>query len=285
LFNTPLPTDSGFGSITRNTGEVRNQGIDIDVQTVNIVAGKFQWSTGFNITFLENELLSLYDGLDRIGNDLIVGRPISFFYTNQYLGVNPANGRAMYDDGTGTGNFTYVTGQNTLDYRGSALPSSYGGLSNTFSYGPLTLEVFFQYQFGNFATNSDLYNLGNWGSGTGNLLVNQLDYWKQPGDITTVGRPYEGGQEPGTSNVNTFSTRLMSDGGYVRLKQVTLNYTLGSAAASKIGMASASLFVQGLNLATFTKYNGIDPEANSIGNTYGAYPNARQISAGINLNF
>ena len=285
LFNTPLPNDSGFGSITRNTGEVRNQGIDIDVQTVNIVAGKFQWSTGFNITFLENELLSLYDDLDRIGNNLIVGRPISFFYTNQYLGVNPANGRAMYDDGTGTGNFTYVTGESTLDYRGSALPSSYGGLSNTFTYGPLTLEVFFQYQFGNFATNSDLYNLANWGSGTGNLLVNQLDYWKQPGDVVVVGRPYEGGQEPGTSAINTFSTRLMSDGGYVRLKQVTLNYTLGSAAASKIGMASASLFVQGLNLATFTKYNGIDPEANSIGNTFGAYPNARQISAGINLNF
>jgi len=288
LFNTPLPVDSGFGTITRNSGEVRNQGIDLDIQTVNIVAGKFQWSTGFNITFLENELISLYDGLDRIGNELIVGRPIQFFYTNQYLGVNPANGRAMYDDGTGTGNFTYVTGQSTLDYRGSALPSSYGGLSNTFTYGPLTLEVFFQYQFGNFATNSDLNNLANWGSGTGNLLVNQLEYWKQPGDITTVGRPFEGGQEPGTSAVNTFSTRLMSDGGYVRLKQVTLNYTLGSAAASKIGMASASLFIQGLNLATFTKFNGIDPEASSIAvnnSTFGAYPNARQISAGINLNF
>ncbi|RAI90244.1 SusC/RagA family TonB-linked outer membrane protein [Algoriphagus yeomjeoni] len=285
LFNTPLPTDSGFGSITRNSGEVRNQGIDLDVQTVNVVAGKFQWSTGFNITFLENELISLYDGLDRIGNSLIVGKPIDFFYTNEYLGVNPANGRAMYDDGTGTGNFTYVTGQNTLDYKGSTLPSSYGGLSNTFTYGPVSLEVFFQYQFGNLATNSDLYNLANWGSGTGNLTVDQLDYWTQPGDITTVGRPFEGGQEPGTSNINTFSTRLISDGGYIRLKQVTLNYTLGAATASKIGMASASLFVQGLNLATFTKYNGIDPEANSIGSTYGAYPNARQISAGINLNF
>jgi TonB-linked SusC/RagA family outer membrane protein len=285
LFNTPLPTDSGFGSITRNTGEVRNQGIDIDVQTVNVVAGKFQWSTGFNITFLENELISLYDGLDRIGNDLIVGRPISFFYTNEYLGVNPANGRAMYDDGTGTGNYTYVVGQNTLDYRGSALPSSYGGLSNNFTYGPLSLEVFFQYQFGNVAANSDLFNLANWGSGTGNLLTNQLDYWRQPGDVTVVGKPFEGGQEAGTSNINTFSTRVLSDGGYVRLKQVTLNYTLGNVAASKIGMASASIFVQGLNLATFTNFNGIDPEANSIGNTFGAYPNARQISAGINLNF
>lgn len=288
LFNTPLPVDSGFGTITRNAGEVRNQGIDIDLQTTNIIAGKFMWTTGFNITFIENELLSLYDGLERIGNDLIVGKPIDFFYANQYLGVNPANGRQMFDDGTGTGNYTYVAGESTLAYRGSALPKSYGGLSNSFSYGPLSLEVFFQYQFGNLAANSDIYNLQNWGSGTGNLNVNQLDYWKAPGDVKFVGRPYEGGQAPGTSAINTFSTRILSDGGYVRLKQVTLSYNLPSAAASKIGMSGASLFVQGLNLATFTKFNGIDPEASSIdvnNSTFGAYPNAKQISAGINLNF
>ena len=287
LFNTPLPTDSGFGNITRNTGKVRNQGIDIDIQTVNIVAGKFQWNTGFNITFLENELLELYDGLERIGNSLIVGRPIQFWYTNEYLGVNPANGLAMYDDGTGTGNYTYVVGQNTLDYRGSGLPTSYGGLSNNFSYGPLSLEVFFQYQFGNIASNSDIQNLQNWGAGTGNLEVSQLNYWRQPGDITTVGKPYEGGQEAGTSNVSSFSTRFLSDGGYVRLKQVTLNYSLGQAAASKIGMRSANIFVQGLNLLTFTNFNGIDPEVVGItGNTtFGRYPNARQFSAGLTLNF
>lgn len=283
LFNTPLPTDSGFGSITRNTGQVRNQGIDLDIQTVNIVAGKFQWNTGFNITFLENELISLYDGLDRVGNSLIVGKPISFWYMNTYMGVNPANGRQMFSDMNG--GYTYVAGESTLSYIGSALPSSYGGLSNTLTYGPVSLEVFFQYQFGNLAFNQDLYNLGNWGSGTGNLLIDQEDYWKQPGDVTTVGMPYEGGQAPGTSNINTSSTRLLSDGGYIRLKQVTLNYTLPSVAASKIGMSSASLFVQGLNLATFTKYNGIDPEANSIGTTYGSYPNAKQFTAGINLNF
>lgn len=288
LFNTPLPVDSGFGTITRNAGEVRNQGIDIDIQTTNIIAGKFMWTTGFNIAFVENELMSLYDGLERIGNELIVGKPILFAYTNQYLGINPANGRQMFDDGTGTGNYTYVAGESTLGYRGSYLPSSYGGLSNNFSYGPISLEVFFQYQFGNVAQNGDIYNLQNWGSGTGNLDVNQLNYWKQPGDVVAVGRPFEGGQEPGTSALNTFSTRILSDGGYVRLKQVTLSYNLPSAAASKIGMSGANLFVQGLNLATFTKFNGIDPEASSIlveNSTFGAYPNARQISAGISLNF
>lgn len=286
LFNTPLPTDSGFGTITRNTGLVRNQGIDIDLQTTNIVAGKFQWTTAFNITFLENELMELYDGLDRIGNSLIVGRPISFWYTHRYLGVNPANGRAMYEDPT-TGGYTYIVGDGTLQYIGSGLPSSYGGLSNTFSFGPLSLDVFFQGQFGNLAGNQDMFNLEDWGASTGNLRINQLNYWRQPGDVTTVGKPYEGGQAPGTSNIDTFSTRFLSDGGYIRLKQVTLNYTMPAATASKIGMKGLTVFVQGINLHTFTKYNGQDPEAVGIASnvSIGRFPNARQYSAGINLTF
>ncbi len=285
LFDTPLPNDSGFGSITRNAGLLRNQGVDIDVQTVNIVAGKFQWSTGFNITFLENELLELYDGLDRIGNTLIVGKPIQFWYTHQYLGVNPANGRALYADADN--NPTYIVGESTLRYIGSGLPNSYGGLTNSFSYGPVSLEVFFQGQFGNLAGNQDQFNLENWGSGTGNLRTNQLDYWKAPGDVKTVGRPYEGGQAPGTSAINTFSTRFLSDGGYIRLKQVTLNYTMSSAAASKIGMKGLTAFVQGLNLTTFSKYQGQDPEVVGIVGlvSIGRYPNPRQFSAGVNLTF
>ena len=285
LFNTPLPIDSGFGSITRNTGLVRNQGVDIDLQTVNVVAGKFQWSTAFNITFLENELRELYNGLDRIGNNLIVGKPISFWYTHQYLGVNPANGRALYADANN--NPTYIVGDATLRYIGSGLPNSYGGLSNTFSYGPLSLDVFFQGQFGNLAGNQDMFNLEDWGSTTGNMRINQLNYWKAPGDITTVGKPFEGGQEPGTSNIDTFSTRLLSDGGYVRLKQVTLNYIMPAATASKIGMKGMTVFVQGINLHTFTRYNGQDPEAVGIASnaSIGRFPNAKQYSAGVNLTF
>ena len=289
LFNTPLPIDSGFGSITRNTGLVQNQGIDFDIQTVNIVAGKFQWSTAFNFTILENELKELYNDLDRIGNTLIVGKPISFWYTHQYLGVNPANGRALYADANE--NPTYIVGDATLRYIGSALPSSYGGLSNTFSYGPISLDVFFQGQFGNLAGNQDMFNLEDWGSTTGNMRINQLNYWKNPGDITTVGKPYEGGQEPGTSNIDTFSTRFISDGGYVRLKQVTLNYVMPYATASKIGMKGLTVFVQGLNLETFTNYNGQDPEVvgvfgSTANNTsIGRYPNGKQYSAGVNLTF
>jgi hypothetical protein len=123
------------------------------------------------------------------------------------------------------------------------------------------------------------------GATPGNQLRSQLDYWKQPGDITNTARPYEGGQEPGTSSLQTGSTRLISDGSYIRLKQVTLNYTLPQTLMKKFGMTQGSFFVQGLNLLTFTKYNGIDPEANSLGSTYGSYPNARQVALGLNLTF
>jgi hypothetical protein len=262
---------------------VRNQGIDFDFQSVNVVAGKFKWTSNFNISFQQNQLMELYDGLQRIGNTLIVGKPISFWFMNEFLGVNPANGRNMYADANG--NFTYITGESTLRYIGSALPSSFGGFANNFSYGPLSLDVFFQYQLGNLAFNQDLYNLAMAGSQPGNQLRSQLDYWKKPGDITNTSRPFEGGLEPGTSSVQQASTRLLSDGSYIRLKQVTLNYSLPESIMKKIGASQASFFVQGLNLLTFTKYNGIDPEAMSLGSTFGAFPNARQVSVGLNLTF
>ncbi len=266
LFNTPLPIDSGFGSITQNTGELRNQGIDFDIQTVNIIAGKFQWSSAFNITLLENEVISLFGGQDRIGNDIVVGQPLQPWYITPYAGVNPANGRPMYIDQNNE--YTYTIRDADVRYLGSSLPTSYGGFSNTFSYGGLSLEVFFQYQYG-----------------PNNQLVNQLDYWRQPGDIVSNPMPWESGARPGGSNYVSFSTRQLSDGSYIRLKQVTLNYSIPPSVSQRIGIGQANVFVQGLNLATFTKFNGIDPEVNSIGNTYAAFPNSQQISAGVSLTF
>lgn len=283
LFSTPLPIDSGFGSITQNTGELRNQGIDFDIQTVNITAGKFQWSTAFNVTVLENEVISLFGGEERIGNTIVVGESLFPIYTTPYAGVNPANGRPMYLNENGE--YTYTIRDADVRYQGSALPTSYGGLSNTFTYGGLSLEIFFQGQFGNKAFNADLFNLASTGSGPNNQLVNQLNYWKQPGDIVSNPMPWESGARPGGSSYTATSTRQLSDGSYVRLKQVTLSYAIPPVVSQRIGIAQANVFVQGLNMATFTKYNGIDPEVNSIGNTFAAFPNSQQITAGVNLSF
>lgn len=284
LFNTQLPIDSGFGSITRNTGSLRNQGIDLDIQTTNVVMGKFKWTSSFNTSVFSNELMKLYEGLDSLGTDLIVGMPIDFHYGFAYAGVNPANGAPMYLDKDGE--YTYSVGDGDRRYLGSALPWTYGGLSNTLAYGPISLEVFFQYQYGNLAFNQDLYNLAQAGSlGQDNQTTDQLNFWRNPGHITNTPKPYEGGNIPGHSGYQQFSTRLLSDGSYIRLKQVTLNYALPRQLLQKVGVQQGNVYVQGLNLWTFTRYNGLDPEVNSLGNTYGTYPSSRQLSAGLNFTF
>ncbi|GEO23673.1 SusC/RagA family TonB-linked outer membrane protein [Cyclobacterium qasimii] len=284
LFETRLPMDSGFGSILRNAGKLRNQGIDFDLQTTNLIIGKFRWSTSFNTSVFSNELLELYEGLERIGNDLIVGKPIDFFYGYDYAGVNPANGSPMYYDEQGE--YTYLLTDDDQRYLGSALPWAFGGLANTFKYGGVSLEVFFQYQYGNKAFNQDLYNMAQAGSiGQDNQTVDQLYFWREPGQITNVPIPYEGGRIPGHSGYQQMSTRLISDGSYIRLKQVSLNYNLPKSLLNKAKIEEVNVFVQGINLWTLTKYNGLDPEVNSLGDTYGTYPSSRQITAGINLTF
>lgn len=284
LFDTQLPIDSGFGQITRNTGRLRNQGVDLDLQTTNVVLGKFKWTTSFNTSIFSNELMELYEGRDSVGTDLIVGKPIDFFYAFEYAGVNPANGSPMYWDKNGE--YTYSVGDEDRKYIGSALPWTYGGLSNTFSYGGVSLEVFFQYQYGNLAFNQDLYNLAQAGSlGQDNQTIDQLNFWRGPGDVTNTPKPYEGGNIPGHSGYQQFSTRLLSDGSYIRLKQVTLNYSLPGQWLQKVGVQEGNIYVQGINLWTYTRYNGLDPEVNSLGSTYGTYPSSRQFSAGLNFTF
>src|SRR5690606_185 len=127
LFNTQLPIDSGFGQITRNTGKLRNQGIDLDIQTTNLVMGKFKWTTGFNTSVFSNELRALYEGLDSLGVELIVGFPVDILYGHEYAGVNPANGAPMYLDKAGE--YTYLVRDEDRRYLGSALPWTYGGMS------------------------------------------------------------------------------------------------------------------------------------------------------------
>jgi len=288
LFDVPLPTDSGVGSVRGNSGEVVNRGFDIELGGVIMDRAGFKWNASANFSTLHNELVSLPNNQKRIGNSLIVGEPISFNYLFQFAGINPANGKAMIYDTLG--NLAYRGSNRDAAVRGSNIPTYFGGVSNNFSYKGLNLEVFFQYQGGNKAFNGDLYNLYASGSNANNQLVSQLERWQKPGDITNVVRPFQGGVIDGLDQqFSTFgTTQFMSDASYVRLKQVTLSYNLPANLVSKMNLSKVSVFVQGLNLWTYTKFQGIDPEVVSNNNgtgvsSFGAYPVARQFMGGISI--
>ncbi|MBL7861948.1 MAG: TonB-dependent receptor [Cyclobacteriaceae bacterium] len=288
LFDVPLPTDSGVGSVRGNSGEVLNRGFDIELGGVVLDQAGFKWNISANLSTLHNELVSLPNNQKRIGNTLIVGEPISFHYLFEFAGINPANGKAMIYDTLG--NLSYSGAARDAAVRGSNIPTYFGGIANNFSYKGLNLEVFFQYQGGNKAFNGDLYNLYASGSSANNQLISQLERWQNPGDITNVGRPYQGGVIDGfAQNFGTFgSTQFMSDAGYWRLKQVTLSYNLPANIVSKMKLSKVNVFVQGLNLWTYTKFDGIDPEVVSNNNgtnvsSFGVYPVARQFMGGISI--
>jgi TonB-linked SusC/RagA family outer membrane protein len=290
LFNIDLPTDSGVGSVRGNVGEVLNTGIEVELNGVVLDRSGFKWTMNGNIATLRNELLSLPNNAPRIGNTLIVGEPVRFLYLFDFAGINPANGKAMIRDVNG--NLAYQGLEADAAVRGSLIPTYFGGFANNFSYKGINLEVFFQFQGGNKAFNSDFYNYYDAGSGADNQLVSQLNRWQQPGDITNVPRAFQGGSIDGQDQqFGTFgSTQFMSDASYLRLKQVTLSYNLPMSIVSKTRMNKINVFVQALNLWTLTNYAGIDPEVvtnnQSTGaSAFGVYPVGRQFMAGLTVGF
>jgi hypothetical protein len=187
------------------------------------------------------------------------------------------------------GNLSYNGDFEDGSVRGNPIPTSFGGWSNTFSYKGLSLDVFFQYQYGNDAFTGDFYNLLS-GDGVGNQSVGILERWQKPGDVTNVPQVTPNGTINGIDQSFGFigTDRFMSDASYLRLKTLTLSYDLPSALMKTLRMRSGRVFVQGVNLLTWTGYNGIDPEvvANNNANgasSFGAYPLGRQFSAGINI--
>jgi TonB-dependent starch-binding outer membrane protein SusC len=291
LLTQQLPFDSGYGSVRGNVGSVRNDGIEVEIGAVIFDKGGFQYRSTFNATFIKNEVTDLGPDQTRVSTPfgtVLLGEPIGVIEGVPYAGVNPANGKAMWLDINNEP--VYVT--QTADRRiiGNTLPKSYGGWTNSFSFKGINLEIFFQGQMGADAFLGDMYNLSYAGSSTDNQLVSELKYWKQPGDITNTPAPFEGGSRdsydqrfPGFA-----PSRFVGDASYIRLKQITLGYDIPAALLSKIKLRKINVFAQALNLVTWTKFPGIDPEvvnANNFGNvsTYGNYPNGKQITFGINI--
>jgi hypothetical protein len=172
---------------------------------------------------------------------------------------------------------------------GSPLPTMIGGIGNTFSWEGLTLDVRFQGQSGNKIHRSgDIFMSCNacWFD---NQTTDQLDRWQQPGDVTDVPEARLGYSNGDIGR----SSRYVSDGAYLRLKNVTLAYDLPTKWFSRTGVRSLRLYATGTNLLTFTKYDGWDPEvtADFIADnvTYGvdfySAPQPKSFVGGIRVGF
>ena len=292
LLNTNIPATTGLASggvatIYQNLGEMNNQGVELALTSQNLT-GAFKWTTSFNIAYNKNKVGNIKGQIIESGDALlraVEGQPIGTFYMRKMTGVDPANGDALYDDGTGKTTNDYsaaprmVVGKYTPDYT--------GGLTNTFSYKGFDLSVFFYFVTGNKIYNAaGHYQSDGFYNGFDNQTTELLKVWTKPGDITNVPRSgyYYGS---GASN----STRWLYKGDYLRLKNLTFGYNIPGSASKALGIKSARFYVSGVNLFTATKYIG-DPEVNtnvvsniSGGEDFYTIPQAKTFTFGLNVKF
>lgn len=253
LFPVPVSQTSGFSTIFDNIGTMENKGFEINISSINISTSDLSWTTDFNISFNKNTITDLDGEQAIVGvNAFLEGQSAGIFYMRRYMGVDPATGDALYDDGNGgtTDNWEEAPRQVV----GDPNPDFFGGLTNSVSYKNWTLSAMFQFvggadlyfATGEFLANSGILNLGQ--------LSRESARWYEPGDEAAYPalNPFQ--DEPNSS------TRWLEDGSYVRLKNITITYNFPSDKLAGMGLRNLSVYIGATNLLTFTDYVGYDPD-------------------------
>jgi len=285
LLAYPLSRTSGFSSITTNIGSIKNEGIEFMLDGTIITTSNLEWSAGFNIAHNNSTILDLGKDEQFIpGNNRLVhkvGEHLYSFYLYDYAGVNPGNGDAMWYNETGELTNNYAQARRII--AGSPEPKLNGGINTKLTAYGVSLDVNLEYKWGNLVSieenryaNSDGYSWPNTGANT------QLDYWTTPGQIARNPKPIANNS---TSSSGYRSTRWLYDGSYLRLKNITLAYTLPKAVVTKMKMQNLRVYASAVNLYTFHKVDFWDPERGVDGCGFGIYPQTKKIMGGIEVSF
>ena len=323
LLEQKLAYVTGFNSQWQNIGKIENKGIELNINSTNIQTRNFLWQTDFNISFIRNELKSLQSGVqsmysrsgfssDFTDYDYVatVGSSLGLIYGYEFDGVYQSsdfittpNGSQQLKPGV-TRNDRYTTGPlvpGVVKYKdqdgdgvittndrtviGNAIPKWYGGFTNTFNYKGIDLSVMFQFNYGN-----DVYNATRlYATQTQNERTNQLaevaDRWTPTNASNRV--PSAKGYVK-----NELYSRFIEDGSFLRLKNVTLGYTLPVNWTKKAYISKLRVYASGQNLFCISGYSGYDPEVSTASSSpmtpgldWGAYPKSRVITFGLDIQF
>ena len=316
LLNASLPASTGYTSITENIGSLSNRGLEFMLNTINIASKNFTWKSSFNISFNKNIVESLTQGATSLNSNVSYvsqfSNPLYSARIGQSTGMmigqiwdgnyqvsdfnNPAPGVYIlkpevttngsprssiqpgdikYRDLNGDG----VVNNNDIAVIGRGLPIHTGGFSNNFSYKRLSLNIFFQWSYGNNIINANRLLLE--GNSNGYHLINQFaSYSNRWSFDNPTNQNY---RTRGQGSASYWSSRVVEDGSYLRLKTLSFNYSVPNTIVKALDVKSLNLSISGQNLLTWTKYSGLDPEVSTRDNTltpgydFSSYPQSRTI--------
>ena len=271
LMTIPYSYTTGHSSGWGNIGSMFNRGFEATVSYDIINRRNLQWSVSANINYNKNQITELFGGRDEyvVANTGIkyqVGMPYGELYYVRWVGVDPADGQQIWLDKDGNETKTYSEDNAVFTGKQRYAPWA-GGFSTSFFWKGFSINADFSYVLGKYTINNDafFYNNPNF-AGQLNQSTDMLDMWTTPGQVR-------------------FDTHLIENASFLRLKNLTIGYTLPENWLHKTGfIKGARIFAVGRNLLTVTNYTGADPEVDS-NLQLGKYPNTKQFTIGAELTF
>ena len=292
LLQRNLPKVSGFSNVYANMGETRNKGIELTVNSKNIVTKDFTWGSSLVFSWNKNEIVDLYgDKQDDLGNRWLIGQPIGVIYDYTKVGIwqedEIAEGKQLNWDPiakAGDIKLADLNGDHKIDdsdrrVLGQTSPKWIGGLTNTFTYKNLSLNIFIQTTQGIMRNNALIAMAGD-EMGRRNTTT-EIGYWtpeNKSNEWRSLGK-----------NSNPHGYGFPQSGSYTRVKDMTLSYTFPERLVKAMHIGGLQVYASGRNLFTFTDWIGWDPESTETQRGWDSYENSYPMTKsyvfGINLTF
>lgn len=295
LMNEPTSLTTGFSSILSNIGEMRNRGFEFELMSNNISNKNFTWTSSFNISHNNNEILVL-DGIQTSiisGSQIrMVGKPYHTFYLREFAGVDPADGMTWFYTNTVDADGNYVK-EKTKDLNTanaiplqSPYPKVLGGLVNNFRIFFVDLGFTFTYSLGGYSYDSAAGKLDKEGTTNGlhaNIPIYYRERWREPGDESIYGI-YIANNKWDLADGYSNSRRIHSTD-HLRLKNISLGITVPSKYTDYIKIERARIFTSASNIWTLASWDMYDPEVGSDGVMAWQTPPLKTITFGLDLTF
>ncbi|MBR0255439.1 MAG: TonB-dependent receptor [Bacteroidales bacterium] len=301
LQDVPISTTTGFSSTLQNIGEINNHGFEVELAGDIIRTSKFRWSAGINASFIRSKVTKLYDDADIIwydptgGDDNTqflyrVGESTLAVFGREWAGTNPENGDNLWYSNNENCDMK-LNGRNVvLDFNDSeeviladANPFAFGGINTDLEWNGLTFGLNFVYKLGGTIYDGAVYRIADDGYFWNRIRGKEYlaNVWT-PSNHAGIYPQLRGCD---LEDAMEYSSRWLHSGTFLRLKTLSLGYSLPTNVIKKIGLTKARVYFNGNNLLTFSKYKWADPEVNAYGSRAFETPIGKTYTFGIELSF
>jgi TonB-linked SusC/RagA family outer membrane protein len=257
----PVPPENGYSGQTSNLGSIRNNGIEIGLNTVNVRSDKFKWTTNFNFAANYNKILDLYgDGKDDVGASRFIGQKTRVIYNYKIIGVwqtSEAAQAASYNQKPGTYKIEDLNNNGKIDagdrqVLGSDIPNWFGGLTSTINYANFDFSFTVYTRQGTMETSEFLNQAMNGDQRRARFGAFDRSYWTPTNPSNQWANTALETQYGGIATLQNSS--------YTKISNITLGYTVPQKLLSKVKISNLRVYANAFNPFIFSKFIGWDPE-------------------------